>query len=118
MKRPDSRFSACVVLALASGASPSEKADVGPLVRALWVVQRHGTADAADPRNDLRTKGTLYKALGKDGILTSAGVKGLMDPSTFSKLAGPDERLDPSEVRQEALEADIPDSRRRLMLRK
>ena len=36
-----------------------------------------------------------------------------MDPATFSKLAGPDERLDPSEVRR-ALEADAPESRRRL----
>lgn len=111
MKR--NRLSACAILILAAGAPPPEKGDVGPLVRALWLVQRHGTADAADPRNDLRTKGTLFKAMGMGGVLTSTGVKGLMDPSTFAKLAGADERLDPSEVSR-ALEADIPDSRRRL----
>ncbi|AGA28557.1 low molecular weight phosphatase family protein [Singulisphaera acidiphila] len=113
MKLP--QLAACAALILASpGASPPANDDVGPLVQTLWLVQRHGTAAAADPSNDLRTKGSLYKALGKNGILSPAGVKGLMDPSTFSKLAGPDERLDLSEIRQ-ALEADIPDSRRRLI---
>ena len=110
-----SRLATCVALALAStGAAPPEKGDVGPMVRALWLVQRHGTAEAADPRNDLRTKGLLSKALGKDGSLTLNGIQGLMDPSTFARLAGPDGRLDPSEVRT-ALEADIPGSRRRLL---
>ena len=108
------RFAACAAVFAASGASPPDPGDVGPLVQALWLVQHHGSADAANPRNDLRTKGSLHKALGKDGILTPAGVEGLMDPSTFSKFAGPDERLDPSEVRR-ALDADIPDSRRRLI---
>jgi arsenate reductase len=110
-----SRLAACAVLILvSSAASPPDRGDVGPFVRALWLVQRHGTEDAVDPRNDLRTKGSLFKALGKDGILTPSGVIGLMDASTFSKLAGPDGRLDPSEVRS-ALESEIPDSRRRLL---
>ena len=112
-----SRLAACAALTLplaTLAAPPPDKGDAGPFVRALWLVQRHGTPDAADPRNDLRTKGSLSKALGKEGILTPAGVKGLMDPSEFSKLAGPDGRLDPAEVRG-ALEADIPDSRRRLL---
>jgi hypothetical protein len=111
------RFAACAAVVLAStGASPPEKGDVGPMVRALWLVHRHGTAEAADPRNDLRTKGLLSKALGKDGSLTLEGTRALMDPSTFAKLAGPDGRLDPSEVRI-VLEADIPESRRRLLPR-
>ena len=115
MKLP--RLAACAALILASsGASPPEKNDAGPLVRALWLVQRHGTADAADPRNDVRTKGSLSKALGKDGFLTQAGVKGLMDPSALSKLAGPDGFLDPTEVRR-ALEADVPESRQGLIPR-
>ena len=112
-----SRLAASAALALplvTLAASPPDKDDVGPFVRALWLVQRHGTPDAADPRNDLRTKGSLSKALGKEGFLTPDGVKGLMDSSEFSKLAGPDERLDPDEVRH-AVEADIPDSRRRLL---
>ena len=115
MKPP--RLAAIAALALplaALAAPPPDKDDVGPFVRALWLVQRHGTPDAADPRNDLRTKGSLSKALGKEGLLTPDGVKGLMDPSEFSKLAGPDGRLDPAEVRH-AVEADIPDSRRRLL---
>jgi hypothetical protein len=94
--------------------SPPESADAGSFVNALWLVQRHGTLEAADPRKDIGTKGSLAKALGKDGILKPAGVKGLIDPATFSKLAGADGRLDPSEVRS-TVEADIPESRRRLL---
>ena len=110
-----SKLAACAALALtATGASPPDKDDVGSMVRALWLVQRHGTLEAADPRNDVRTKGLLFKALGKEGILTLAGVKDLMDPSEFTKLAGPDGRLDPSEVRR-AVEAEAPESRRRLL---
>ena len=62
--------------------------DVGPLVRSLWLVQRYGTAESVQPQNDQKLKGKLSKALGKEGILTAAGVQGLMDPSTFAKLAG------------------------------
>jgi arsenate reductase (thioredoxin) len=109
------KLAACAALILSTaGASPPEKDDVGPMVRALWLVQRHGTLEAADPRNDLRTKGSLAKALGKEGILTPAGIKNLMDPSEFAKLAGPDGRLDPAEVRL-AVEADVPESRGRLL---
>jgi hypothetical protein len=87
--------------------------DPGPLIRALWLVQRHGTAEAVDPANDERVKGTLFKALGKDGTLTQSGVTGLMDPKTFAQLAGPDGKLDREEVHR-LTEADIPASRRRL----
>src|SRR4051794_420119 len=99
MRRP--LLAACAALALAStgGAPPADGDDVGPLVRALWLVQRHGTDDAVDPRNDRRLKGTLSKALGKDSILTTFGVNGLMDPTTFDRLAGPDGRLDRTEAR-------------------
>ena len=87
--------------------------DVGPLVRSLWLVQRFGTADAIAPGNDQKLKGTLSKALGKEGTLTAAGVRGLMDSSTFEKMAGSDGKLDAAEVRK-ALDADVHESRRRL----
>ena len=48
----------------------------GPLVRALWLVQRYGTAEAVDPVNDQRIKGVLFKALGKEGELTVSEVEG------------------------------------------
>ncbi len=109
-------LAACGALLLAPLAEPprSNAADVGPLVRALRLVQRHGNDDAADPRNDLRTKARLAKALGKDGSLTRDGANGLMDPSTFSRLAGADGRLDAEEIRR-AVEADEPASRKRLL---
>jgi hypothetical protein len=47
---------------VAAGTSPGE--DAGPLVRALWLVQRYGTAAAADPANDQWLKGALAKAIG------------------------------------------------------
>jgi arsenate reductase len=87
--------------------------DVGPLVRSLWLVQRHGTAESIQPQHDQKTKGKLSRALGKQGILTAAGVQGLMDPTTFARLAGHDAQLDPAEVRT-LLDADVPESRRRL----
>ncbi len=84
--------------------------DVGPLVRSLWLVQRYGTVESVKPENDQKTKGKLAKALGKQGILTALGVQGLMDPSTFAKLAGRDEQLDSAEVKK-CLEAGLPESR-------
>ena len=82
---------------------------MGPLVRSLWLVQRFGIAESVAPRNDRRVKGKLSKALGKEGILTTVGVEGLMGFSTFDKLAGADGKLDATEVRQ-ALDAETPDS--------
>ena len=48
--------------------------DVGPLVRSLWLVHRYGTVESVNPQNDQKTKGKLSKALGKQGVLTAAGV--------------------------------------------
>ena len=87
--------------------------DVGPLVRSLWLVQRIGTAEAVAPRNDQQVKGRLSKALGKEGILTATGVEGLMDSSTFARLAGDDGHLDLAEVKK-SLDADVPGSRKQL----
>ena len=87
--------------------------DVGPLVRSLWLVQRFGTAEAVAPRNDQHVKGKLSKALGKEGILTAVGVQGLMDSSTFDRLAGSDGKLEAGEVLK-AVDAEVPDSRKRL----
>jgi len=89
------------------------RATVGPLVRSLWLVHRYGTAESVQPQNDLKGKGKLSKALGKQGILTAAGVQGLMDPSTFAKLAGDDDHLSPAEV-EKIVDSLIPESRKSL----
>jgi arsenate reductase (thioredoxin) len=103
-----------LVATLALFAGPAPGADTGPLVRALWMVQRYGTAEAADPAADQRVKGLLFKALGKEGELTLAELGGLMDADTFKKLAGSDERIDAAELRS-AAEAAVPESRTRLV---
>jgi arsenate reductase len=87
--------------------------DVGPLIRSLRLVHRYGTAESVQSQNDQRLKGKLSKALGKEGILTAAGAQGLMDPTTFAKLAGDDGQLDPAEVKK-SLDADVPGSRKQL----
>jgi hypothetical protein len=87
--------------------------DVGPLVRLLWLVHRYGTAESGRPQNDQKTKGRLSKALGKEAILTAAGVQGLMESSTFARLSGNDAGLDAAEVKK-LVDADVPESRKRL----
>ena len=103
-------FSLLALLALAG--SP-EAPDVGPLVRSLWLVQRHGTAEALNPANDQRVKGVLSKALAKDGVITLEELGGLMGPDAFNKLAGADASLDSAETAR-ALEAAMPESRTKL----
>jgi hypothetical protein len=98
---------------VASSGRCSAGDDVGSLVRSLWLVQRFGTAEAANPRNDQMVKGRLSKALGKEGVLTAAGVQGLMDSSAFEKLAGADGKIDADEMR-EALDSNRPDTRKSL----
>ncbi len=107
-------FSLIAALALASAPSPGS--DVGPLVQALWLVQHYGTADAVNPANDQRVKGVLFKALGKDGELTLSELDGIMEPNTFAKLAGSDDRMTPAEI-QQAVETAVPESRTRLLPR-
>ena len=105
------------IVALALLLFPSTRSlagdDVGPLVRSLWLVQRYGTAETVRPENDQKLKGTLSKSLGKERTLTTPGIRGLMEPSTFDRLAGADGKLDAEEVRM-ALEAGVPESRKRL----
>jgi prepilin-type N-terminal cleavage/methylation domain-containing protein len=105
-----------LIAALALGAGPPADGDAGPLVRALWLVQRYGTAEAADPANDRRVKGALFKALGKEEELTLSQLEGLMEPETFRKLAGSDDRLSPAEIGK-GVEASVPESRTRLLPR-
>jgi hypothetical protein len=102
-----------LLLALAALAGPPDSADVGPLVRALWLVQRHGTPEALDPKNDQRLKAVLAKALAKDGAITLGELGGFMQPDAFNKLAGPDGTLDAAET-MKALDAATPESRTRL----
>ena len=105
-------FSFIAAMALASG--PASGGDVGPLVRALWLVQRYGTAEAVEPANDQRVKGVIFKALGKEGEVTLAEVGGFMEPDTFHNLAGSDGRVGPEEI-QQAVKAAVPESRLRLL---
>jgi hypothetical protein len=102
-----------LLLALLALSGPAETRDVGPLVRALWLVQRYGTPEALDPANDERVKGVLSKALAKDGVITLPELGGLMKPEAFKKIAGPDATLDPAETAR-ALEAATPESRTKL----
>ena len=105
-------FSLIAAVALASG--PASGGDVGPLVRALWLVQRYGTAEAVDPANDQRVKGVVFKALGKEGELTLTEVGGFMVPETFNKLAGSDGRIGPEDITR-VVDAAMPESRLRLL---
>jgi hypothetical protein len=100
------------VFMLALSASPQGN-DVGPLVRALWLLQRYGTSDAINPANDQRVKAILSKALAKDGVITLSELGGLMQPDAFNKLAGSDGKLDAAEIKQ-ALDAATPYSRTKL----
>jgi len=70
-------------------------------------------AEAPDPRNDQKVKGRLAKAMGKDGVLTAKGVKDLMDQPAFERVAGPDQRLDPENVKTAFIDK-TPESRKRL----
>ena len=101
------------VLLIGVSTPSSAGEDVGPFVRAVWLVQRHGKPEVVRPEYDQKLKGKLSKTLGKQSILTAVGVQGLMDPSTFAKLAGDDGQLDSTEVKK-CLEADVPESRKSL----
>lgn len=121
MSRLVRRLSAPTIVALALGGGgaarsdpPAANRDAGPLARSLWLVHRYGTAAAVDPKNDQKTKGALARALGKEAVLVAEKVKGLIEPETFARLAGPDARLEALEVRR-IMENDAPESRRRLL---
>jgi arsenate reductase len=101
------------LVALVALSGSPETIDVGPLVRALWLVQRHGTHEALAPINDQRLKGVLSKALAKDGVISLAELGGLMAPDVFDKLAGSDSLLDSAEIIR-SLDAATPESRTKL----
>jgi hypothetical protein len=103
-----------LLVALACAADSPAGGDVGPLVRALWLVQRYGTAEAADPANDQRVKGVLFKALGQEGELTLSELERLMEPDMFKILAGSDGRIGAAEI-ERAVDAAVPESRNRLL---
>jgi hypothetical protein len=86
------------LITLAALAGSPGATDVGPLVRALWLVQAHGTSEARNPANDERVKGILSKALAKDGAITLSELGGLMEPEPFKKLAGSDATLEAGEI--------------------
>jgi hypothetical protein len=101
-----------LVTIVALSAAP-EPTDVGPFVRALWLVQQFGTPEAMSAKNDRRVKGVLSKAIAKDGTIALAKLGGFMDPETFNKLAGSDSMLDSAEIAL-ALTAAVPESRSRI----
>jgi hypothetical protein len=103
------------VALLALSAQP-EASGVGPLVRALWLMQQRGTPEATNPANDQRVKAILSKALAKDGVITLAELGGLMPADVFGKLAGSDAKLDTAEIEQ-AVDAVTPESRTKLARR-
>ncbi len=99
-----------LIAVLALGIGVPAGGDAGPLVRALWLIQQYGTADAAFPANDQRVKAVVFKALGKDGELTLSKLDGLMEPDAFKKIAGSDNRIDAAEIKN-AVESGVPESR-------
>src|SRR5487761_576685 len=101
--------------AVALPAENNDQADAGHFVRALWAIQRFGMLEAADPRHDERTKSILAAAVAKDGSITNRALENrLMDAKTYQVLAGADDLLQASDVRQ-ALDCGLPESRRRLL---
>ncbi len=84
--------------AVAVAIAAAGPADEGPFVRALWLVQAHGPAEAIAPGADSATKARLAKALGKAGVLDARGAEGLMASEAFAKLAGDDGKLDGAEI--------------------
>jgi hypothetical protein len=102
-----------LLVAFAALAAAPESTDVGPLVRSLWLIQRHGTPEALDAKNDQRVKAVLSKALAKDGVITFPELGGLMKSETFRKLSGSDAALDAAETHR-SLAAATPESRTRL----
>jgi protein-tyrosine-phosphatase len=105
-------LTALIVLTTLMGSA--DAVDVGPLVRALWVVQRHGTNEAINPANDQRLKGALAKAIAKDGVITFSEIGDFMGPEAFNALAGSNAKLEPDEI-DKALEAAVPESRTKLL---
>ncbi|WP_165252245.1 hypothetical protein [Paludisphaera soli] len=87
--------------------------DVGPLVRALWLAQHYGTAEALRPENDRRLKAIVSKSLAGDGVVTLDKLGGFMDPKTFDDLAGPDAKLDAADIARGLADAE-PESRAKL----
>jgi hypothetical protein len=90
-----------------------EPVDVGPLVRALWLVQGRGVLEASDPAADRRVKAVLAKAVAGDRAITFEELGGLMTSDEHARLAGDDGVLDEAEVAR-GLEASVPESRARL----
>ncbi len=70
--RPFVRLVPVLLIGVSTPSSAGE--DVGPFVRAVWLVQRHGKPEAIRPEYDQKLKGKLSKTLGKQSILTAVGV--------------------------------------------
>ena len=70
----------------------------GTFVRALWMLQHYGTNQSTDPQRDGQLKGTLARALAKDGVLAQDELGEFMDSKTFQRLAGEDSRMDKMEI--------------------
>src|SRR5262245_18320083 len=102
------------LIAVTTLLASADAVDVGPLVRALWIVQRHGTNEAMNPAIDQRLKGALAKANAKDGLTSFSEIGDFMGPQAFYALAGSNAKLEPDEINK-ALEAAVPESRTKLL---
>ena len=87
------------LVALVALAGSPEATDVGPLVRALWLVQRHGTPEALNPKNDQRVKAAPLEGPRErrgDHAPGARGIHGSLTPSTNSRA--PTRTLDSAEI--------------------
>ena len=78
-----------LVAAIILAAGPAPSGDVGPLVRALWLFQRDGTAAAVDPANDAQLKGTLAKALAQRWSPDGFRAGRIHDARSLQEAGGP-----------------------------
>ena len=99
--------------AASRAADPIAAGKPSPLVNSLWLIHRYGMPQAIRPEQDASVKTELVRVLAKEKALTAMGVVNLMDPNTFTRLAGEDGRMDAAEV-ERALAADVPASRKML----
>ena len=68
------------------------------------------------PRTDQRREGGVVQGSRQGWGAHTVRTRGFMEPETFKKLAGSDDRINPDEIRK-AVETAVPESRNRLLLK-
>ncbi len=97
-------------LVLTGATSDPGRHQAGAFAELLWLVQRVGMGEVADPANDRVTKGRIASVLSDAKPLRWPSAGQVFDEATFRRLAGEDEVLDQDEIRRE-LEVSTPESR-------